>query len=142
MNQLILISPLNLPHVINAVYPRIEAATAYSVGKYKGSDIIQKIASGNMQLWAIYEDEEENLQGVAITEIAVYPQRKICRFLCATGENSDQWIGLIEQIETWALDNGCDGLQAECRPGWERLLKDFGYSKSHVILNKELGSCH
>lgn len=142
MNQLILIPPVNLPNVLNLVYPKIEAATAYSVGKYKGSDILQKIVSGNMQLWAAYNEDKDTVDGVAITEIAVYPQRKICRFLCATGENLIEWINLIEGMEEWAIEMGCDGFQAECRPGWEKLLKGFGYSKSHVILNKELGSCH
>ncbi len=140
--NLILIPPANLPHVINLVYPKIDAATEYSVGKYNGSDIVKKIASGNMQLWVIYEEETDKVQGICITEIAVFPQRKICRFLCATGDSSEEWIDLISVIEEWAETMGCDGFQAECRPGWERLLRDFGYKKSHVILNKELGSCH
>lgn len=142
MNDLILIPPANLPNVIDLVYSQIDAATHYSVGKYKGVDVIRKIADGHMQLWVIYDEECDKVNGIAITEIAVYPRRKICRFLCATGEESNEWIGLIGNIEEWALNKGCDGFQAECRPGWERILKGFGYTKSHVILNKELGSCH
>lgn len=95
-----------------------------------------------MQLWCAFNEDEENVQGIAITEIAQYPQRKICRFLCATGEELVQWIDLMSLMEDWALDMGCDGFQAECRPGWEKLLKPRGYIKSHVILNKDIGSCH
>jgi len=142
MNHLLLIAPYNLPNVLTSVYPKIEAATAYSVGKYNGSDILQKIVSGNMQLWVAYDEERDRIDGIAITEIAIFPQRKICRFLCATGEDLMEWIDHIEGMENWAVEMGCDGFQAECRPGWERLLKSFGYNKSHVILNKELGSCH
>lgn len=142
MNQLLLIPPQNLPNVMALVYPKIDAATSYSVGKYTGNDVVKKIASGHMQLWAAYDEDADVVSGVAITEIAVYPQRRICRFLCATGENMSEWVDFIDDIEKWGESMGCDGFQAECRPGWERVLKDKGYRKSHVILNKELGSCH
>lgn len=138
--QLVLITPFNFPDVASLLYPKIEAATHYSVGKYKGADIVKYIASGAMQLWAAYDEEHKHVDGIAITEIVTYPQRKICRFLCATGENLDNWIDLINEIETWATVMGCDGFQAECRPGWERLLKGNGYRKSHVILGKDLGN--
>lgn len=142
MNQLVLIPPSNLPNVIDLVYPKINAATAYSVGKFQGPDVLQRIVDGHMQLWAAIDEDENTVSAVAITEIAIYPRRKICRFLCATGEESGEWINLISGIELWAERQGCDGFQAECRPGWERLLKDFGYTKSHVILMKEFSSCH
>lgn len=140
--NLILISPSNLPNVLSLVYPKIEAATAYSVGKYTGTDVLRSIAAGTMQLWCAFDEDKENIQGIAITEIAVYPQRKVCRFLCATGEDLADWIDLIDGMEVWATNIGCDGFQAECRPGWEKLLRARGYTKSHVILNKEIGSCH
>jgi hypothetical protein len=142
MNHLVLIPPTNLPNVLSLVYPKIDAATAYSVGKYRGSDVVVKIAAGEMQLWAIVDEDADEIRGIAITEIAVYPQRKILRFLCATGEEFREWIDLIDEIEQWGADMGCSGFQAECRPGWERSLKERGYRKSHVILNKELGSWH
>lgn len=142
MNTLVLVSPQNFPNIINLVMPRIENATAYSVGKYKGADIVRLIASGAMQLWLAYDDENEKLEGLAITEIAQYPQRKICRFICATGENYERWFHHMEEMEKWGISMGCDGFQAECRAGWQRPLKDQGYRLSHIIMNKELGACH
>lgn len=142
MSNLVLIAPHDLSSVINMVYPKIEAATSYSVGKYHGADIVRQLAAGSMQLWLAYDDENDKLDGLAITEIAVYPQRKICRFLCATGENYKDWFHHMEEMEKWGEKMGCTGFQAECRPGWERPLKEIGYSKSHIIMNKELGSCH
>lgn len=142
MNQLVLIPPNNLPNVINDLYPKIAAATSYSVGKYNGVDIVKLIANGAMQLWVAFDEENDKVEGIAITEIAVYPQRKILKFLCATGDNVSQWLGHMDEIERWGEQRGCDGFQAETRPGWEKLLKDRGYTKSHVILNKELGACH
>lgn len=142
MNQLVMIPPSNLPNVINGLYPKIAAATLYSVGKYNGVDIVKLIASGAMQLWVAFDEENDKVEGVAITEITVYPQRKILKFLCATGDDVSQWIDHMDAIEKWGESMGCDGSQAETRPGWEKLLKPRGYDKSHVILNKELGARH
>lgn len=140
MNQLILIPPGNLPNVINDLYPRIEAATAYSVGKYNGVDVVKMIASGAMQLWVVFDEDSEKVESITITEIASYPQRKILKFLCSTGEDVDNWLHHLGEIERWGEANGCDGSQAETRPGWEKLLKPSGYIKSHVILNKNFGA--
>lgn len=138
--RLILVPPIDLPDTLSIFYPKIEAATHYSVGKYKGGDIVRFLVSGAMQLWAACD--EDKVMAIAITEMVVYPQRKICRFLCATGEHMQEWFNFIDDMETWAVANGCDGFQAECRPGWEKFLKPKGYAKSHIIVNKEIGACH
>lgn len=116
-------------------YPLIEEATKYSIGKFTGTDVIRLIMNNTFQLWGAVGDD---LRGIAITEIVQFPQKKVCRFLCCTGNEAADWIGLIEEIEAWAKSIGCKSFQAECRPGWERYLKPFGYMKHHVILDKEL----
>jgi hypothetical protein len=136
MSSLFAIPPHLLPAIIGIVYPMIESAAEYSVGKYEGKDILKLIIDGKFQLWGAVEGEKIN--GIAITEIVDYPRVKMCRFLCATGENLSEWMPLIKDIEAWAVSKGCKSFQAECRPGWERLLKPYGYEKSHIIMNKEL----
>jgi hypothetical protein len=134
--KLHLINPDMLPNIMGLIYPKIDAATKYSVGKYNGVDIVKKLIDAHMQLWIVIEDSIEEIQAIVITELSAFPQAKICRLICCTGEGSEKWVHLISEIEDWAKENGCDGLQAECRPGWEKILKHFGYEKSHVILNK------
>jgi hypothetical protein len=141
MNELVLISPNNLPNIINLVYPKIDAATAYSNGKYQGSDILQQLVSGHMQLWAAVNENEE-IQAIAITEIANYPRIRVMRFLCATGENVEEWINHIDAMEAWGQSHGCKDFEAVVRPGWQKLLKPKGYATSHVIVNKDIGTCH
>lgn len=138
MTKLVRIPSKSLPDIIDLVYPRIEAATQYSVGKYTGSDVIKKIVDCSMQLWVAFDEDGEKVDGLAITEISVYPKRRILKFLCATGENMDGWAHHIKTIEEWSrVEMHCDGSQAECRPGWEKILKGDGYVKTHVILNKD-----
>lgn len=125
---------------MNAVYPKIEAATAYSDGKYIGPDIVKMLISGHMQLWGIVDDEDGNLNGITITEIATYPQRKVCRMLSTAGEGSDNMLPLLPEVESWAKACGCSSIEPVCRPGWEKILKPYGYKKTHILLSKELSA--
>lgn len=135
MIKLVAITPDKLIASMADFYPLINDATQYSIGKFGGVDVIRLIMNGTFQLWGAVGD---SLRGIAITEIVNFPQKKVCRFLCCTGHEASDWIGLIEEIEAWAVTVGCKSFQAECRPGWERYLKPFGYEKHHVIMNKEL----
>ena len=44
----------------------------------------------------------------------------------------------IKHLEKFALDNNCDKMELIARPGWERVLRNFRYKKSHVLLEKSL----
>ena len=135
--QLYLIPPNLLPDFMEQVFPMIDAATTYSVGKYTGADVVKLLISGAMQLWAAIEDTV--ICGIGITEIANYPQARVCRVLCVTGNaGAKMLVGFIEGIEKWAKEQRCKSVQAECRAGWEKHMKPFGYTKNHVIMNKEL----
>ncbi|MDE2100412.1 MAG: hypothetical protein KGL39_24380 [Patescibacteria group bacterium] len=141
MSRLFQIPPEMLDLALAHVGPMIDSAAEYSVGKYKGADVVDAIRKEKMQLWVVIDDKKK-IQAIAITELALFPQAKVCRFLCATGENAPEWIHLIKEIEDWAVNEGCTQFQAECRPGWERLLKSYDYQKTHVILNKEIGDAN
>jgi len=57
----------------------IESALAYSGGTHDFFDIVRGVMSGYMQLWT-----GEN--GCAVTEITVYPKRKILHVFLAGGK--------------------------------------------------------
>jgi hypothetical protein len=54
------------------------------------------------------------------------------------GNNRENWQHYISIIEDFAKQNGCDKMELIARPGWERVLKQFNYTKSHVVLDKNL----
>ena len=41
-----------------------------------------------------------------------------------------------ESEEDFAWYNKCDSMELIARPGWEKIIKRFGYKKSHVLLEK------
>lgn len=98
--------------------------------------------NGIMQVWLIWDAEELDLDkkyyGVCITEIIERPLQKCCNIRIMTGKHREKWQHLIKHVEVWAALNNCDKMELIARPGWEKVLKNFKYSKSHVLLEKPL----
>lgn len=125
-----------------ALWPKIghliAAIADGSSGKYMTGDLIKAISARDMQLWATVTDEEEVL-GVATTELLNFPRKKVCRFIGATGKEPSLWLPHMKEIEDGAKRIGCSANEIVARPGWEKLLTPIGYRKTHVTLEKELG---
>lgn len=132
----ILIPPEELPKVWENVRPWISAACGYNGNRYTAEDSMQEIARGEKQLWlAAIEDITI---GVAITAIMEFPQKRCCIIDICTGERFGEWSYLIQNVEEWAKQKGCEQMFLIARPGMEKLLKDHGYLKTHSVFEKEL----
>lgn len=97
------------------------------------------IKEGKMQLWFLWDtdaDVSERMYGVVITEIIQRPLHKCLNIKVMTGKHRDKWQHLVKKIEKFAWENDCDLMELVARPGWEKVLRRFGYSKSHVLLEK------
>jgi hypothetical protein len=114
----------------------IADACTRSNGKYEAVDILRALLRGDMQLWGAVGDEK--IEAIAIGEIVNYPRIKIYRMLGVTGEGMNEWINHIHGIENWARAQGCQDFEAVARPGWEKMMKDKGWRKTHIILNYSL----
>lgn len=108
----------------------IESALAYSGGTHDFFDIVRGVMSGHMQLWA-------GPDGCAVTEITVYPKRKILHVFLAGGK-MDQILDFEESAIAFAKLNGCTALSLAGRKGWARVHKDRGWKEAHVVMTKEL----
>ena len=107
----------------------IESALAYSGGTHDFFDIVRGVMSGHMQLWAGEE-------GCAVTEITVYPKRKILHVFLAGGK-MQQILDFEESAEQFAKLNGCNALSLAGRKGWLKVHKDRGWKEAHVTMIKE-----
>lgn len=108
----------------------IEAALRYSGGTHEYSDIVEAVLKGTMQLWP-------TPRGCAITEIVVYPRKKLLNVFLAAGE-LDQVTGGIEAVAAWAKSQGCQGMMMSGRRGWERILGKLGWSRLHTVMAREV----
>lgn len=122
--------------VWDEVRPWIARACETSRGKFDADDIRSSLLDGTNQLWIW---KTPTAFAVGITCLSNYPQQRVCNLRIVTGTNMAEWYEpCIETIERWAKANGCDAMEFQARPGWERLLARRGYDKTHVYLERLL----
>ena len=108
----------------------IEAALVHCNGTHEWDDIVAGIASSKMQLWAAP-------RGCIVTEIVVYPRKKVINIFLAGGE-LDQIMDMEHDIGQWAKSHGCTGGMMTGRLGWKKPLTENGWKLQHVSFHKEI----
>ena len=94
--------------------------------------VIANIESGKSQLWLATSEE---LVGIVVTTLVVYPTTKRLLIHLLGGKDVKQWVHLISEIEEWSKSKGLDGIEIQGRKGWTKLLPD--YSCERVLMIKE-----
>jgi len=122
----------------NGIKHMVTDACTHSNGKYEAIDILHALLREHMQLWAIVG--ETGISAIVISEIVNYPRIREFRILATTGEGMSDWLHHLAALENWARSQGCQASEAIARPGWEKVLKSENYKRTHIILNKSLGS--
>ncbi len=92
-------------------------------------DVEEAIRKGEAQLWCFGAS-------ALVTEIHVYPRKKVCRIWMAAGVFEELVRELLPAVEGWAREKGCQSVTVVGRPGWARVMKD--YHQPHTMLEKEL----
>jgi len=142
MIQLVFIPKEKVQEVWKVVENDIALALIRS-NRYADSDHMKQwCMSGKLQLWILWDDQAEShnvkYYGVVVTEILHRPLQKCLNIRIMTGRRRHKWQHLISIIEDYAVKNGVTMMELIARPGWERVLKQFEYKKSHVLLEKPL----
>lgn len=90
-----------------------------------------------MQLWLVYDEQNANHPVAAVvTSIIDAPRQKRCLIAYLGGDGIMNWIHFLEQIESWAKQQGCSLIDMQTRPGMEKILP--GYERQAVVLRKRL----
>lgn len=109
----------------------IEMALQYCDGTHTLDDIARGIYNGQFTLWT------PGGGSVIVTEVVVYPRRKVLNIFLGAGD-MDDLINTLPALEDHARANGCDGLACSGRIGWARVLKEHGWGNSHMSVSKDL----
>jgi len=109
--------------------PWIEAALEHSGGTHEWQDIVDGIISGKMQLWPAEK-------GCLVTELVTYPRKLVLNVFLGGGD-LEQLVDMHAAVEDWGKAQGCSGATIIGRAGWERVYKDRGWKRQHVVLAKE-----
>ena len=114
----------------------VRSGLDWSKGDLTALDILRMVGDGRMQLW-IFSKEE--IEAVMVTELLEYPQRKVCSIVCFAGRGMR---GVFEEareyVVNWALANGCEGIEARCRPSMVRMLARLGFNEKYTIVKLAL----
>ena len=140
-----MIELINVPtKSVNEVWALVKTDIANALNRSNGyalADHIKKwIIEEKMQLWILWDKEaakESKYYGLVVTEIIQRPLQRCLNIRIMTGRHREKWQHLIKHIENFAWLNNCDSLELIARPGWKKVLKPFGYTETHVLLQKK-----
>ena len=110
--------------------PWIEAALEYSGGTHSFNDVTEALASGKMQLWPAPK-------GCIVTEIVVYPRKKVLNVFLGAGE-LDQLMDMHKDVIAWSKAQGCVAVTITGRHGWKKPLTKHGWKPLHASYVKEI----
>ena len=101
---------------------------------YTADDILKGLINNSFQLFINWN---KKVECAVVTEVAQYPQKKICRYFLAGGSNLNNWLEPIQtEIEKFAKLNNCQAIEVAGRKGWARKLK--GYEQKIYLFSKEI----
>ena len=142
MNLVNIPSSTNLDDVWSLVKKDISEALSYS-GNHTDADFVYDcVKADKMQLWVVWDKDKpttlEKYYGVVVTEIIQRTLVKTCNIFIVTGRRRQKWQHLISVLEDWAKSIGCTDMYLISRKGWERIMEQFNYKKTHVVLEKSI----
>ncbi len=111
----------------------IQAALNKGGDTHDFKDVVDGVLSGNMQLWL-------GANGCAVTEIIVYPNKKVLHVFLAGGDQGqgiEQITDMHDDAMAWGKEQGCDGMTVTGRRGWKKILQPRGWTEQFTTLLKE-----
>ena len=137
MIEQVLIPTNKVEQVWSFAVKDVADALARSNGYARAEHIKKEILDNKMQLWILWDSETKEYYGVCVTEIIQRPLQRCLNIKIMTGRHREKWQHLIKHVEEFAWQNNCDLLELVARPGWKKVLKQYGYKESHVLLEKK-----
>lgn len=97
------------------------------------ADIEKQVLSGEQLLWLAWSG---TIEAAATTHLIKTSGKPILIVTACSGSQRERWLSLLDQIETYARNEGCSKSRIYGRKGWQRVLN--GYQCEYVILEKGL----
>lgn len=113
----------------------IEAALVHSDQGYAVDDILSMCVTEEAQLWCAWDTDENEIKGTMVTQLRIFPRRRVCMIWIFSGILKE-CIHLLPEFEDWARGEGCGVVQIQGRRGWIRALP--GYHQAMYVTEKKL----
>ena len=140
--ELVRIPTKELDKIWGLIEKDIKQSLLFS-GQLSDSEFVLDTAKeGKFQIWILWDKEQktnvEKYLGVVITEIIEKKLGKVCHIFMMTGRQRHKWQYLIKDIEKFAKEEKCLMLELITRPGWQKILSQYGYKRTHIVLEKQI----
>ena len=140
--KLVNIPSSNLDDVWSLVKKDISEALSYSGDHTDAQFVYDCVKEKKMQLWVVWDKDKpttlEKYYGVVVTEIVKRKLIQSCNIFIVTGRHRQQWQHLINVLEDFAIENNCTNMELIARKGWQRIMEQFDYKQTHVVLEKPI----
>jgi hypothetical protein len=131
--ELVCVDPARVHEIWPHVSPLLKAA-CYRTKLNAFADIEADILAGRSLAWIAWDGR--TVESAAATVLINSEIGKVCVITACGGSDMKRWLPLIDQIETYARDEGCTRVRIYGRKGWLHVLD--GYEEKHIIMDKEL----
>jgi len=140
--NLVNIPSSNLDDVWSLVKKDISEALSYSGNHTDAEFVYDTIKQNKMQLWIVWDKDKkatiDKYYGVVVTEIVKRKLIQSCNIFIVTGRHRQKWQHLISVLEDFAIENNCTNMELIARKGWQRIMEQFDYKQTHVVLEKQI----
>lgn len=140
--NLVRIPSSNLDDVWNLVNKDISEALSYSGNHTDAQFVYETVKQNKMQLWVVWDKDKkttlDKYYGVVVTEIVKRKLKQSCNIFIVTGRHRQKWQHLINVLEDFAIENNCTNMELFARKGWQRIMEQFDYKQTHVVLEKQI----
>ncbi len=130
-----LITPHGVAGIWNEVGPMINRAVERGDGNYFLEDVFSLLLENRAQLWVAVE-EDETIHAAMVTQISVFPRKRILTVLYLAGKHRKFWIHFMDSIELWAKNQGCVGVEAYARVGLLKWLPEW--RRAYTVIRKDI----
>ena len=93
------------------------------------------VLSGRALLWIVHSDSN-GIECAAVTRLDLTERSKVCTILACGGSHMRRWLHLLDGIEQYAKNEGCNGVRLYGRRGWKRALPE--YREIGVVMERKL----
>lgn len=109
--------------------PWIEAALEYAMGTHTIADVYEMVRDGECQFWP-------GERSASVTQILEFPRlKRMHMWLC--GGDMSEILDILPSAEAYGAARGCTQFTTAGRPGWDRVMRPFGYVPAGRICMKD-----
>lgn len=134
--QVTIVPPIHIQIVWEQVEPLLHPAVERSNGRWTTDFVYQALMAGQKHLWVVFE-ESNGISCVAVTSVMTYPGKKMLSIDFLGGDGINKWsFKLLEVLNNFAKDAGCNGIEAYARLGFWKWLEPDGFEQNCTVFEK------